>query len=128
MTIRKAILIQDIREYLQVLRQALLPLLQDFHAFAGVTVDDALLWIINEEIEQYREIYPVNHWRNHGTYSVLYQAVKEALPFSIRTYTSYYIQLPKLYGDNVEITTRIITGDLYIYYVSDKQAPTFKEK
>ena len=125
MTVRRAILIQDIREYLYVLREALLPLLQDFHEWEGVTVDDALLWIINEEIEQYKEIYPTNHWRNHGTYSALYHGVKDALPFSIRTYTSHYIQLPKLYGDNVEISTRIINGDLYIHYTSHDQPPNF---
>ncbi len=127
MTVRKATLIQDIREYLYILRSALLPLLQDFHAFAGVTVDDALLWIINEEIERTRQLYPIDHRRSQHTYATLYQAVKDALPFPISIYTGFYIQTPRLYGDAVEIRTRIFCGDLYIYYTAPKQKPTFKE-
>ena len=47
----------------------------------GVTVDDALLWIINEEIERTRQLYPIDHRRSQHTYATLYQAVKDALPF-----------------------------------------------
>lgn len=112
----KATLIQDISEFIDLLSHAVTPLLQDYHADYGLTVESVVQWIIDEEIERIYLLFPKNHKHNQWPYSVLYEQVRQALSVGLNRYTKHYVRAPALYGDNNEVETYIKGMDLYIKY------------
>lgn len=117
----RAILIQDINEYLLMMRQFLGVLFQEHHAQAGLTEDDVIKWIIEEELEQNYYLFTHRHVHNHVAYSTFYSQIKLMSAVPIEEYTSHYIKSPKLYGDDTVVDIKIKGRDLYIYYSTTGQ-------
>lgn len=115
MRTRRALLIQDLAEYLAMLREPLSHILEYF-TYTNATYEDALHWIISEELELIYGVFTYNHIHNHPIYSQVHQALNELLHPSLSEWTALYIKAPVLYSDNRMVEIEIIGRDIYISY------------
>lgn len=114
MLAHRATLIQDIREYRDILRPALNKLLEEY-AHTGVDEESALKWIIEEELELIYCLISDHHIHNHPVYSRIHSQIQEEIPYSLSILTSQYIKAPKLYDEN-HIQYKLDDRDLYMTY------------
>lgn len=115
MSYRQAILIQNIFEYIQYLRPYLYQELQSY-IYTGITEEEALQWIIAEELELNFSLFTKHHPHNQQPYAEIHNRLQVTMPIALSKLTTHYIEAPKLYGDNVAVTLTIRGGDLYLFY------------
>ena len=116
MQTQRAILIQDIRDYIIPLNKVLLETMSDEHAANGMTAEDALHWIIDHQIQELYNLFISRKFFNDWGYYCLYVEVCRKLPYTLARWTSHYIKAPNIYGDNCEIQTHLDGTDLIIKY------------
>ena len=111
----KATLIQDIQDYLVLLREHITPY---FHPYqlTGFTEESAIEWIIAEEIELMYQLFDTNHRHNAEPYKAIHAQLSSVMDLS--GFTANYIKAPILYTDNI-IEVSIHSSDLHIMYFRD---------
>lgn len=77
--------------------------------------DELINWIICEELIERYHIYDRHHHR-HDTFERVYNHLMTE--FDLRRYTSFYIHVPKFYGDAQYLVERH-EGALYIQHETD---------
>ena len=110
----KAILIQDIQEYLLIVKEQLNKFLEQYASY-GISEESVLQWIIDEELEL---IYGLSvNWHDSKLYPQQKIHNQLSSQFCLSVFTKHYIKMPNLYGDDclgIEVT---ISGhDLHIAY------------
>lgn len=113
----KALLIQDIRELLNLLR----PIVRQGLSCVKQPIlyeDSVILWIIKEIVErnyylvdQEHQVLKESHLHQH-----MYQFVRMNLQQNLDVVVSYWIKTPKLYGDDTMVHIWMKGIDLYIGY------------
>ena len=110
----KALLIQDVSDYISVLKNALQSLLWILERNA-LTAEDMIEWIIKEEIELVYSLSTDDQSQRQAARHV-YDHVKNYLNGTLSIYTSTYIKAPRLYSDNRQISIKLVGRDLYLWY------------
>lgn len=115
----RATLIQSISELQAALHPHLNSALEQFGK-EGVTYEDALEWILSEELELIYGLFDERHQgrRGHRVYGEIYQIVRAAVEIPLSTLVSHLVSAPILYDNNL-IQLRVLAMDLYIVYSRD---------
>jgi hypothetical protein len=116
--LHRATLIQDITEYRSIVLALLRPVLLNFASY-GYDEEDALEWIVKEEIERIYHLFDGNHIHNHWPLSAIHNHVAASSPILFSKYAEFYLRAPKLYGDNNQVLIELVDQDLWIDYAVD---------
>lgn len=118
----KAILIQDVLEYSELIK----PFLGHFllcNRDSRITEETILKWIITEQLERIYYLFTDTHLRKEHPYEQLLHHVKDNLAqhqnLSLDILTAFYIKAPRLYSDNSLIEIKLSGRNLTITYTSD---------
>ena len=116
----KMVLIQDISDVVYILSEHLDDVLPTFIDH-GVNHDEAVEWIIREEIERVYCLFDERHHYKHEPYRTIYSLLKNNLRQYYERLIPAYIKVPRLMGDESNIHIEIRSNDLYIWYTKNKQ-------
>ena len=116
----RALLIQDLHDYLSVLRGAVRGIAGQV-VLSGLTEDRVIEWIVKEQIEQIYHLFSVNHDPRDWRYAKLYEQVRSSVDLDY--YAGQLIKVPQLYGDNVYVDLEIRGIDLYLWYFPHNRIP-----
>ncbi len=131
MLLQKATLIQDIAEYLDIIKPAIDNVFEQFfleqfsqnqRASSKELKDNVLRWIIAEELELIYGLFAIDHVHNSYPHIAIHQLLNNEIDIS--TLTATYVKAPQLYVDNVTIHIDVTARDLYIYYHKDCRYPS----
>lgn len=113
----RATLIQCISELQAYLRPPLEGLVAQ-HAFEGAVLEDALQWILAEELELIYGLFENRHQlrRQARPYNAIYSAVQQLLPVPLSRLVSHYVAAPRIYSDNNQIDLYLRGPDLFLHY------------
>lgn len=117
----RALLIQDVSEYVYVVKEAMQPFLSSFGG-AGLQLEAVIEWIIREEIETVYHLFSENHFRYQVT-STIYDHVNNAMNGMLSIYTSEYIKAPVVFPGNRNIAIKLVKNDLYLWYYRKPYTP-----
>jgi hypothetical protein len=123
MLTHKATLIQDITQYLLVLREYLQPVLTNYPHYNHTPEADVIKWIIEEELELGWHLFASRHIHNAYPHHYIHNLVSASMPMPLTNYSQFYLLAPQLYGDHNEISIRLDRNDLYIHYYGDAHLP-----
>lgn len=115
----RATLIQNTSEFQTYLSPYLNRVMENY-ATTGVVYEDALEWIVAEELELIHLLFDRKHQHRRRAlpYLTIYWDLKAILPIDLSACVSYYLAAPRLYGD-LEIKISFVGPDLYLKYHSD---------
>lgn len=115
MAVRKALLVQDISDFIGFIREPLEKAL-DTSVYDGVETADALKWILEHELELIFGLASKNHNRNHQPYALIHSLVDSLTQSPLSVMVARHVGVPIIdYDHTVEI--EIKGNDLYIRYV-----------
>jgi hypothetical protein len=109
----RALLIQDMHDYLGLLRGAVKQI-SDQVFMSGLTEERLVEWIVKEQIEQVYHLFSVNHDSRDWRFAMLFHQVRNLIDLDY--FTGQYIKVPTLYGDHCFIDLEIRGIDLYMWY------------
>jgi len=115
----RAVLIQDVREFLVLLDEVLC----GYPSMANPTIKKAFLeWVIAKEISNCYLLYDNVTLGKINRFASVYYSLTARLNASFSEVFAHYIKVPKIYGEANEISVRLTGTSLYIDYFH-----TFKE-
>ena len=114
---RKALLIQDIRDYLLVLRTELLTMLHEYDPQIE-NYEAVITWIVREEIETIYAVNCVGHDYRAEPYRTIYSLLCNKLNGRSAIYFSSVVSIPRIYNFDCMVKVEIIGTDLYVWYES----------
>ena len=123
----RAILIQNISEYVSILKPHILQLMEIKKLRGYNNFINVLKWIISEELELIYMQFVKGHIHNHSTYSFIHRELESNLPFPLSSLTGSFIKAPKIYGDDLTIEIDVTEYDLSIRYYTDVFEKLFRE-
>jgi hypothetical protein len=115
MTVGRAILIQDIQEFIHYIKPYFEPILEAYPA----DEEDIVKWIIAEEIEMTYNLFDINHIHNRRPHINVRDYLDTSLPTGLSKVFSWYIKAPRIYSDHNEIEIVMRGRDLYIQYFAE---------
>lgn len=120
----RATLIQSISELMTCWFPYLYPLVEKY-AYEGAEYEDALKWIIAEELEIIYGLFDERHQpvRRSPPYHDIYCELRPALPLELSRYISYYVQAPRIYHEHNTVRLDLQGQDLYLYYFRSPYDP-----
>lgn len=110
MYLHKATLIQDIHDYLNIVRELYNPYLDAF-IHTGIDEEYLITWIVSEELELIYGLFDTKHMHNSWPAAQIHSLISSDLS----TLTARYIKAPNLYDNNI-VTITIRNDDLYISF------------
>lgn len=119
--IPRALLIQDIGDFLAGIRQPLRAILEPY-LHTGLDEQEVIAWIIREELERTYYLFSNNHTARQPYQEIYYRLVGQ-FGGNFSVFTKHYIKAPPLYGDNSFIDVRLVGRDLFIWYYRDPKQP-----
>jgi hypothetical protein len=115
MAVKRATLIQDVADLFDVVNPCL-KLILSYYAVHRISHQDAMRWILCEEIALMYGLYDNKHVRNQPPYRYIYDYLNAMLPFPVSIYIRQYVAAPKIYPDDNTIDVSLHGRDLYIRY------------
>jgi len=93
----------------------------EIYASEGVIAEEALQYLISEELELIHGLFDNRHgWRRgQPPYADVYYELRTRLPVSLSGLVNHHIAAPRVYGDNNTIDIVIQGNDLLIGYYRD---------
>jgi hypothetical protein len=118
----RATLIQNTTEFQAYLKPYLDSVMEPY-ASSGVAYEDALEWIVAEELELIYMLFDRKHQmrRRSNPYQWIYASLQTILPVPLSVCVSYYIAAPRLYED-LEVVIGFQGPDLHIQYFREAYA------
>jgi hypothetical protein len=117
MALRKAILIQDLSEYLSIIEMPLRAILEKYQG-PTVTYRDVVQWIITEDIENYHHLFTTEHRHNQMPYVSFREQLQKTLTMDYDLLIAFYIKAPVLYDTDTVVRLKFTDRDLFMYYDS----------
>lgn len=125
MRLIRATLIQSLEEFWAALEPYLMPLVSQYQA-SGATTEDALRYVIAEELELVYLLFDVDHQSQRGRspYAEIYAQLRSVMPGELSRVFTQWIVAPQIYAGELQVTLRIAGFDLYLmYWHSQQTAP-----
>ena len=118
MSVKKAILIQDISEYLGIMRPYVRRVLFKYNAIS-LNMDNIIRWIIEEELELIYGVFINGHVHNKYPEIIIHNILNREMHAALSIVTSNHIKAPKIYGDIESVYMSINKFDLTLMYYSN---------
>jgi hypothetical protein len=114
--LKRVMVIQDVRELVNILTTAMGNITEHYQ-LAGHVMEDFIKWIIVEELENIHGLFDPSHQRNHLPYSHVHNVIATTLPApGLSAFVNHYCRVPRIYGDNNQISVQLNELDLVIIY------------
>jgi hypothetical protein len=117
--IRPILLIQDVKEFVHLLKPTLDPIIKPYVDSRKLTEKEMLEWIISKEIEKIHLISNISFLRNRDPFTIIYHSLLVDLSFDLSRFISKHIVVPYLVGDNNQVIITLKNYDLSIEYRRD---------
>jgi hypothetical protein len=88
----KATLIQDIREFLDGIGSLVRYFMTEYHFQCGITEEDAIRWIIAEELELVYGLFAKGHIHNRIPHADIHAQVNNHLSMPLSRYVTAHIR------------------------------------
>ncbi len=111
----KALLIQDISQFIELVKPYLDSALEAFVHETELEFDSALQWIIEEELEQVYSISTKNHDRFHHPHMAVRASVDDLSHASLSRIFAHHVGVPTLNNDYV-VDVDVSGRNLYMHY------------
>lgn len=117
---RRALLIQSIHEFLVLIEEPFESIVQLFGNEPGFCPQQALRWIVCEELELCYGLFDTNHKHNAHPYSGVHNRLDMLMGEwgGLSRVFCQYIKAPQIYDDNNDIEVVLRGWDLYLTYYS----------
>ena len=123
----RAILIQNISEYVSILKPHILQLMEIKKLRGHNNFINVLKWIISEELELIYMQFVKGHIHNHPTYSFIHNKLNNLIPFPLSQLTGSFIKAPRIYSDDLTIEIDVTECDLHIRYYTNVFENLYRE-
>jgi len=122
MSYRRSILIQSIGEYLGLIKPYVINVVRSLHLpiHQKNIENNAIEWIIAEELELIYGIFVRGHEHNSHIYSIIHNLTDRSMPISLSRVTARYIKAPQIYCE-YEVNLKLNSRDLILEYQSKTQ-------
>lgn len=123
MLLVRAVLIQDISEYLFFVKQAITVGIKSGALRILSPTDKILKWVITKEIEDIYLLFDEDHFSKEHDNRLIHSYLSQVLyptGITLSVLTARYIKVPRLYPDNHQIRVKLNGRDLYIEYFEDR--------
>lgn len=117
---RKALLIQDISDFVLYLRPALTPILEKYMNTVA-SEESIVLWIIRDKIERIYHLVDREHDSGRTIPNQIVAELEQSFPTDFDQVFTTYIKVPRLYGDDTDVKVRFKGRDLFLYYLEESQ-------
>lgn len=123
MAIYKALLIQDISQFIELIEPYLNKALEAYITESELEFESALKWMIEEELEQIYGLFGKDHDRYHFPHAAIRDAVDNMLPAPLSVMVGRHIGAPVIDHDHNVVEIQIWYRDLLIEYVPLQSDP-----
>lgn len=114
----RALLIQDVSEYLAILRPIVRSVIEQY-TFFDINEQMVIDWIMKEELERTCHLLSVNHNPANPLFRRIYDQIRNMVDLNL--FTGWYVKTPNLYGDHCYVDVEIRGIDLFMWYFKQEQ-------
>jgi hypothetical protein len=123
MAIYKALLIQDISQFIELIEPYFNKALEAYATETELEFESALKWLIEEELEQIYGLFGKDHDRYHFPHAAIRDAIDNMTPTPLSCIVAHHIGAPVIDHDHNVVEIRIWNRDLLIEYVPLQSDP-----
>lgn len=114
----KVLFIQDVTNYIFLLKEQLVELMDSF-VCDGIALEEMIEWIIKEEIQQIHNLCFRDHRSSKYPHSIIRNNLNIKLSGNLSILHNQSIKVPDVYSDQVEIELELRHYDLHIRYIKE---------